>query len=149
MLQRCRATVAKNRTWFYFVQCLLQQKCCETWRLRDMWHLAISRATCVATKLWHKLRDKLHSIKYNSALTATHVKTHKLLQTWSMQTCFNNLSTGCVRTACSQIVVKLSTACSQLATSLLSSTDLLQVVPTTCYRPEIHQFVNRLWMTTL
>jgi hypothetical protein len=27
---------------------------------------------------------------------------------------------------------------------LLSSTDLLQVVPTTCYRPAIQQFVNKL-----
>jgi hypothetical protein len=26
----------------------------------------------------------------------------------------------------------------------LGSTDLLQVVPTTCYRPAIQQFVNKL-----
>jgi hypothetical protein len=38
----------------------------------------------------------------------------------------------------------LSTACRQLATRLLSSTDLLHVVPTTCYRPAIQQFVNKL-----
>ena len=56
--------------------------------------------------------------------------------------CSNNLSTGCVRTACSQLVDKLSTACWQLSTRLLSSTDLLQVVPTTCYRPAIQQFIN-------
>ena len=46
------AIVAKSRTWFYFVQRLLQQKCCETWWLRGMLHNAISRATCVATKLF-------------------------------------------------------------------------------------------------
>jgi hypothetical protein len=59
------------------------------------------------------------------------------------QCCSNNLSTGCVRTACSQLVDKLSTACWQLATRLLSSTDLLQVVPTTCYRPAIQQYIRQ------
>jgi hypothetical protein len=50
----------------------------------------------------------------------------------------------------SQLVDKLLTTCWQLATRLLSSTDLLQVVPTTCcYRPAIQQFVNKLWVTTL
>jgi hypothetical protein len=39
--------------------------------------------------------------------------------------------------------------CWQLAKRLLSSTDLLQAVPTTCYRPAIQQFVNKLWVTTL
>jgi hypothetical protein len=29
------------------------------------------------------------------------------------------------------------------------STDLLQVVPTTRYRPAIQQFVNKLWVTAL
>ena len=53
------AIVAKSRTWFYFVQWLLQQKYCETCWLRGMIHLAISRATCVATKLY---RDKLHRV---------------------------------------------------------------------------------------
>jgi hypothetical protein len=57
---------------------------------------------------------------------------------------------GCVRTACSQLVDKLpTTACWQLAIRLLSSTDLLQVVPTTCYHPAIQRFVNKLWVTTL
>ena len=56
------AIVAKSRTWFYFVERLLQQKCCETWWLRDMLHRAISRATCVATKLRDKLHEKLHSV---------------------------------------------------------------------------------------
>jgi hypothetical protein len=63
---KMRCTVAKSRTWFYFVQWLLQQKYCETCWLRGMIHFAISRATCVATKLRDKLRDKLHSV-YNSA----------------------------------------------------------------------------------
>ena len=56
------AIVAKSRTWFYFVQCFLQQKCCVTLWLRGMLHLAISLATCVATKLRDKLRHKLHSV---------------------------------------------------------------------------------------
>jgi hypothetical protein len=55
-----------------------------------------------------------------------------------------NATTECVCTACSQLVDKLSTACRQLATKLLSSTDFLQAVPTTCYRPAIQQFVNKL-----
>ena len=49
----------------------------------------------------------------------------------------------CLFPACWQV------ACWQLATRLLSSTDLLQVVPTTCYRPAIQQFVNKLWLATL
>ena len=56
------AIVAKSRTWLYFVQSLLQQKCCETWWLRDMLHRAISRATCVATKLRDKLHEKSYSV---------------------------------------------------------------------------------------
>ena len=56
------AIVAKSRTWFYFVQCFLQQKCCVNLWLRGMLHLAISLATCVATKLRDTLRHKLHSV---------------------------------------------------------------------------------------
>ena len=56
------AIVAKSRTWFYFVQRLLQQKCRETWWLRGMLHHAISRATGVATILRDKLHDKLHNV---------------------------------------------------------------------------------------
>jgi hypothetical protein len=36
-----------------------------------------------------------------------------------------------------------------LRTSLLSSTDLLQVVTTTCYCPAIQQFINKLQVITL
>jgi hypothetical protein len=49
------------------------------------------------------------------------------------QTCSN-----AVPTTCQQDVFAL------LVPSLLNSTDLLQVVPTTCYRPAIQQFVNKL-----
>jgi hypothetical protein len=52
------------------------------------------------------------------------------------QTCSNAVPTTCQQ--------DVSTACRQLATRLLSSTDLLQVVLTTCYRPAIQQFVNKL-----
>jgi hypothetical protein len=44
-------------------------------------------------------------------------------------------------------------ACWQIVNGLLarlsSSTDSLQVVPTTCYRSAIQQLVNKLWVTTL
>jgi hypothetical protein len=39
----------------------------------------------------------------------------------------------------------LFTTCYEVA----GSTGLLQVVPTTCYRPAIRQFVNKLRVTTL
>ena len=55
----------------------------------------------------------------------------------SFQCGFNNLLSGCVRTACSQLV-----ACRQAVNGLLTtcykvveSTGFFQVVPTTCYRP--------------
>jgi hypothetical protein len=70
----------------------------------------------------------------------------KQQETWK-QCCFNNLLSGCVRSACSQLVDKLLKACWQLATRLLSSTNLLQVVPITCYRPAIQQFVTKLRAT--
>jgi hypothetical protein len=88
-----------------------------------MWTLKLFHARSSDTRVIHAC---------DSCMSHTHVKTHKLL------------STGCVHTACSQLVDKLSTACWQLATGLLSSTDLLQVVPTTWYQ----QFVNKLWVTT-
>jgi hypothetical protein len=58
------------------------------------------------------------------------------------QTCGNAVSTTCQEYVFALLVDKLSTACWQLATRLLSSTDLLQVVPTTCYCPAIQQFVG-------
>jgi hypothetical protein len=63
------------------------------------------------------------------------------------QTCSNAVPTTCQQecfwNACSQLVDNFPSA------RLLSSTDLLRVVPTTCYRPAIQQFVNKLWVTTL
>jgi hypothetical protein len=67
-------------------------------------------------------------------------------ETWK-QCCFNNSLSGCVRSACSQLVDKLLKACWQLATRLLSFTNLLQVVPITCYRPAIQQSVTKLRAT--
>jgi hypothetical protein len=52
------------------------------------------------------------------------------------QTCSN-----AVPTTCQQDVFALPVP--SLLTRLLSSTDLLQVAPTTCYRPAIQQFVNK------
>ena len=43
------ATVARSRSWFYFVQRRLQQKRCETCSFQGMLHYATIRATCVAT----------------------------------------------------------------------------------------------------
>jgi hypothetical protein len=61
---------------------------------------------------------------------------HQLVPT----TC-GHLSTGCVRTACSQLVDKLSMTCYKVEFN--GPTDVLQIVPTTCYCPAIQQFVNK------
>jgi hypothetical protein len=65
------------------------------------------------------------------------------------QTCSNAVSTTCQQDVFALLVPSLLTSCQrlvlkQLATRLLNSTDLLQVVPTTRYRPAIQQFVNKL-----
>ena len=60
------------------------------------------------------------------------------------QTCSNAVPTACQQDVFAILLVpSLLTSC-HLATRLLSSTDLLEVVPTTCYRPAIQQFVNEL-----
>jgi hypothetical protein len=61
------------------------------------------------------------------------------------QTCSNYVPTNCQQDVFVLLVPSLLTSCQRL----LSSTDLLQVVLTTCYRPAIQQFVNKLGMTTL
>jgi hypothetical protein len=64
------------------------------------------------------------------------------------QTCSNAVPTTCQQDVFALLVPSLLTSCQwlvdNLLTRLLSSTDLLQVVPTTCYRPVIQQFVNKL-----
>ena len=60
----------------------------------------------------------------------THKNATNLQQT-SKSICCNNLSAGCARTGCPKLVDKLLQACSRLATRLMNSTALLQVVPTT------------------
>ena len=52
------------------------------------------------------------------------------------------------------VVPSLLTSCykpvaDSLYTSLMNSTALLQVVPTTCYRAASQQLVNKLWVTNL
>ena len=108
-----------------------------------------------------------------SLLTSCQRLVDNLLQGWwAQQTCyklqqlvivlqFSNLSTSCEWQPCSNLMkqqhcynllISLLQACCEhilLTSLLLSSTDLLQVVPTTCYRPAIQQFVNKLWATTL
>jgi hypothetical protein len=65
------------------------------------------------------------------------------------QTCSNAVPTTCQQDVFALLVPSLLTSCqllvnNLLATRLLSSADLLQVVPTTCYRPAIQQLVNKL-----
>ena len=67
------------------------------------------------------------------------------------QTCSNVVPTTCQQDVFALLVPILLTSVRQrlvdnllVAASLLSSTDLLQVVSTTCYRPAIQQFVNKL-----
>ena len=57
--------------------------------------------------------------------------------------------TGCARTGCPKLVDKLLQAFTRLATSLMNSRALLQVVPTTCYRAASQQLVNKLCVTNL
>jgi hypothetical protein len=61
------------------------------------------------------------------------------------QTCSNAVPTTCQQDVFTLFVPSL-TSC-RLVTKLLSSTDLLQVVPTTCYCPAIQQVVNKLRVT--
>jgi hypothetical protein len=93
-------------------------------------------------------------------LLNTHVKTHKLWQICSrlvamlFQQLVNRMCSHCLFPACWQVVNGLLTTCYKVVelnrlTRLLNSTDLLQVVPTTCYRPAIQHVVNKLWVTTL
>ena len=59
--------------------------------------------------------------------------------------CSNAVPTTCQPDVFALPVSRLLTSCH----SLLSSTNMLQVVPTTCYRPATQQFVNNLWVTNL
>jgi hypothetical protein len=62
----------------------------------------------------------------------------------SQQTCSNAIPTSCQQDVFALLVPSLLTSSQQLVDNL-SSTDFLQVVPTTCYRPANQQFVNKLW----
>ena len=69
--------------------------------------------------------------------------THRYAQVVAnlQQTCNNVVPTSCQQDV---FVLLVPSLLSTIATRLLSSTDLLQVVPTTCYRLEIQQFINKL-----
>jgi hypothetical protein len=56
--------------------------------------------------------------------------------------CSNAVPTTCQQEVFALLVPRLLASCWQLATRLLSSTDLSQVVPITCYRPTIQQVVS-------
>ena len=58
------------------------------------------------------------------------------------QTCSNAVPTTCHQDVFALLIPSLLTSCWQHATRLLSSTDFLQVVPTTCYRSAIQQVVS-------
>jgi hypothetical protein len=64
------------------------------------------------------------------------------------KTYYRTTEPNCQQDVFAPLVPSSLTSCQRLVDNLtqgwLSSTDLLQVVPTTCYRPAIHQFVNRL-----
>ena len=79
----------------------------------------------------------------------THVLKNAQVVTNLQQTCSNAVPTTCQQGVFALLVPNLLTSCQRLvenllATRLLNSTDLLQVVPTICYRPAIQQFVNKL-----
>jgi hypothetical protein len=65
------------------------------------------------------------------------------------QTCSNGVSTTCQQDVFPLLAPSLLTSCY----TLFNSTDLLQVVPTTCYRrgyrPATQQLFNKLLVTTL
>ena len=86
-------------------------------------------------------------------LVAVYTRKNAQLVTNLQQTCSKLVGTSLlqdfIRTACSLIVDKLLQACGRLATSLMNSTALLQVIPTTCYRAVSQQLVNKLWVTNL
>ena len=70
--------------------------------------------------------------------------------------CSNAVPTTCQQDVFALLVPSLLTtqvtSCQQLVQTcykIVDSTNLLQVVPTTCYRPAIQQFVNKLSVTTL
>jgi hypothetical protein len=79
----------------------------------------------------------------------THVIYKAQVVTNLQQTCSNPVPTTCHQDVFALLVPSLLTSRQRLVGNLLqgwllSSTDLLQVVPTTCYNPAIQQFVNKL-----
>jgi hypothetical protein len=90
-------------------------------------------------------------VDYSKALALTEKNntcTRKNAQvvTSRQRTCSHVVPTSCQQDVFALLVPSLLTTC---YTRLLRSTDLLQVVPKTCYRPAIQQFVNKLRVTTL
>jgi hypothetical protein len=66
----------------------------------------------------------------------------------------NAVSTICQQDMFALLIPSLLTSCQRLISNLLQGcwaqlTGLLQIVPTTCHRPAIQLFVNKLWATTL
>ena len=87
-------------------------------------------------------RHSVHVVASKRSAATTHEKTHNLYQTCNRLVATSLLQDLFALLACSQLVDKLLQACSRLATSLMNSTALLQVVPTTCYRPASQQLVS-------
>jgi hypothetical protein len=62
-------------------------------------------------------------------------------------TCQQDVLSHCLFLACQQVINSSLKTCYKVVE--LNNNDFLQVVPTTCYRPAIQQFVNKLRVTTL
>jgi hypothetical protein len=81
-------------------------------------------------------------------MTTSYTRKNAQVATSLQQTCSNAVPTTCQQDVFALIVPSLLTSCQRLvdnfATRLLSSTDLLQVIPTTSYRPAIQQLVSKL-----
>jgi hypothetical protein len=93
-------------------------------------------------------RKKIVYVK-SSYIICTHARKNAQVVANLLQTYSNTVPTTGQQDVFALLVPSLLTSCQRLVDNLLqgccmSSTDLLQVVPATCYRPAIQQFVNKL-----
>jgi hypothetical protein len=110
-------------------------------------------------RLTHESRSNQGAIKHAcffSRILQHTLYTRKNAQivTNLQQTCSNAVPTTCQQDVFALLVPSLLTSCQWLVDNLLQGcsvqqTSVLQVVPTTCYRPAIQQLVNKLWVTSL
>ena len=98
--------------------------------------------------LFDKWRGKTlagQSIPSTNSTDIRYTRKNAQVVTNLQQTCSNAVPTTCQQDVFSLLVPSLLASCQRLVDNLLqSSTDLSQVVSTTCIRPAIQQFVNKL-----